>query len=146
MSVITRIHSQRRKNGFSLVELLLVLAIIGIISAFAIPAFLGQRRRAQVIGDASANCRVLAMQLETYKADNGNYGAPGATATWSSASVTPPAAYTTLPFVAKGNSKMDFELTVGATGLTYTIAAKETGTGRKFYEIDQNNTELYRFQ
>lgn len=36
-----------RRNGFTLVELLLVLAIIGLISSIAIPAMLGQRSRAR---------------------------------------------------------------------------------------------------
>ena len=37
----------KKQSGFSLIELLLVLAIIGIISAIAIPALLSQRARAR---------------------------------------------------------------------------------------------------
>ena len=37
----------KNQKGFTLVELLLVLAIIGIISAIAIPAMLGQRENAR---------------------------------------------------------------------------------------------------
>jgi len=136
-------RARKTRNGFSLIEVLLVLAIIGIISGIAIPAYLGQRRRAQVIGDASANAKVLAMQLETYKADNGNYGPGG---TWTSTSVSPPAGYASVPFVAKGNSKMNFDLAVGATGLTYTISAKETATSIEFLRINQTGEEEFRLQ
>ena len=55
-------HPNRTK-GFSLVEVMLVVAIIGIISGIAIPNYLGQRRRARVIGDAISNAKVLQMAL-----------------------------------------------------------------------------------
>ena len=67
---------RNRTRGFSLIEVLLVLAIIGILSSIAIPSYLGQRRRARVIGDAISNAKVIQMALESRKAENGTYGAP----------------------------------------------------------------------
>ncbi|MBP1627693.1 MAG: hypothetical protein H6Q00_2168 [Holophagaceae bacterium] len=110
------------KSGFSLVEVLLVLAILGIISTIAIPSYLGQRRRARLIGDAQANAQVLRMALESRKAENGVYGT-GGTYTWTDGT---PSSSSFLPsFTPKGNSKMNFSLLLGSTGLTYTLTVKD---------------------
>lgn len=115
----------RKSLGFSLIELLLVLAILGIISGFAIPTFLGQRRRARMIGDAQANAQILRMMLEQRKAENGIFGATG-TYTWTAAGTTPSASTNIAPaFTPRGNSKMDYAVAVGSTGLTYGITVRD---------------------
>ena len=118
--------SQIRRNGFSLVELLAVLAIIGIISGIAIPAFMGHRARARMIGDAQTNAQVLAMQLESRRADMGVYGTPNVQYGWSTKGALP-SGYSAPPssflptFTPTGNSKMNFGVAIGSTGITYTI-------------------------
>jgi prepilin-type N-terminal cleavage/methylation domain-containing protein len=108
-----------RSRGFSLVELLLVLAIIGIISAIAIPSFMGQRRRARVIGDAQANARIMAMALEARKAENGIYGTASTTYTWTNGVASDS---TFLPTVTLQNaSQMNYSIAIGATSLTFSI-------------------------
>jgi len=110
-------------RGFSLVELLLVVALIGIISAIAIPSFLGQRRRARVTGDAQTNARVLAMALETRKADNGIYGT-GGPYKWTVAAGASDATF--LPTVSlQGSSKMDYNVAISNGGLAYTISVTD---------------------
>ena len=114
-------RSDRSTRGFSLIELLLVLAILGTLAAIAIPAYLAQRRRARVIGDALSNAKVISMLMEQYKADNGTYGPAGATVTWTWGPTfnTPTlAGYPTNPcpgFVPNGNSQMNYFLQTGTT-------------------------------
>jgi prepilin-type N-terminal cleavage/methylation domain-containing protein len=128
----------KRENeaaGFSLIELLLVLAIIGIISGIAIPSFLGQRRRARRIGDAQSNAQILRMALEAYKADNGVYGST--TYNWTAAGPDP-AAKGLLPSTTLSGTQMNFALTVSAAGLTYNLVVRDPLTDNaSVFTIDQ---------
>lgn len=66
----------KRKEGFSLVELMIVVAVISILAAIAIPSYLGiQRKSAR--SEAKANLQAIAVALEGYMAENNDYGAAG---------------------------------------------------------------------
>jgi type IV pilus assembly protein PilA len=69
------------EKGFTLIELMIVIAIIGILAAIAIPNFVSYRMRAYD-SDAQSNIKNLMTAEEAYFVDNATYtntvsGLPG---------------------------------------------------------------------
>jgi len=62
----------RRNQAFTLIELLIVVAIIGILAAIAVPNFLNAQVRAKV-ARVQADFKAISSGLEMYKMDNGRY-------------------------------------------------------------------------
>ena len=62
----------RRKAGFTLIEVLLVVVIIGILVGIAIPRLGGRVRQAQIAA-AEADVNNIGMALRLYEVDNGTY-------------------------------------------------------------------------
>jgi type IV pilus assembly protein PilA len=108
---------RRNQDGFTLAELLIVILIIGILSAIAIPAFLGQRARAR---DTAAKNMVRHAQtaIEShYQAGNTYTGATVALLQAIEPSLAP----------GKGPT-LGTPGTLSLTGYVLTVTSKSTNT------------------
>lgn len=64
--------SKLRAKGFTIVELLIVIVVIGILAAITIVAFNGVQARAQ-IAKSQSDLKSMQKLIELYKVDNGSY-------------------------------------------------------------------------
>ncbi len=124
--MIARIRksTQEKDQGFTLVELLVVVIIIGILSAIAIPAFLNQRKKA-VDASIKSDLKTIATSLETYYTDNMTYPETATQADAGGVITTAPVAST---IKVSPDNAFVVELTAGAD--TYCIfGTNARGTG-----------------
>lgn len=67
-----RMRAPRRTGGFTLLELLVVVVIIGVLTGFVAPRYFGQVGRSE-INTAKAQIDALGKALDQYRLDTGQY-------------------------------------------------------------------------
>jgi type IV pilus assembly protein PilA len=122
----------RDESGFTLVELLVVMLIIGLLAAIAIPAFFNQRDKAK---DASAKemARTAETSMETYATDNGGtYSGVNPAALNGIEQTVSVTTSTSDPYVSAAAS-------AGTNNKGWTLTVQSPATGNTF-SIARNNT------
>jgi type IV pilus assembly protein PilA len=108
------------ESGFTLVELLVVMLILGLLAAIAIPSFFNQRDKAKD-ADAKAAVRTAQTAMETYATDHdGAYNGP------------PAPTATALAAIEETLGDVGANLTVTATADDYAVQVDEPDTGNSF--------------
>lgn len=124
----TQVVSPRRNHqGFTLIELMIVLVVVALLAAVAMPAYTNYTIRAK-IPDATSVLANKRVQMEQYFQDNHTYAAANVGAG---------------PCVADSSNYFTYSCTV-LTAATYTLAAtgKNPGPMAGFtYYITQNNAK-----
>lgn len=67
-----RLRSAKRRSGFTLIEILIVMVIIGLLAAILLPNFIRAKYRAY-LSASEHNLRALAAAMESYSAEEGIY-------------------------------------------------------------------------
>jgi type IV pilus assembly protein PilE len=129
---------KRNPSGFTLIELMIVVVIVGVLASIALPAYQDSVRKSR---RANAISLMLDMQLneEKYRANNPTYAN----------SLT--AMGLTSAYVTDKVSASYYTITIAASTNTYSIAAnavgnqandKQNGESCASISIDQSNTKL----
>lgn len=110
-----------QESGFTLIEVLLVVVIIGILAAVVLPRIGGRTKQAQVAA-ANASIENISLALDMYEVDNGNYPSSlqalitkGSELNWKG------------PYIKKGEMPLD------PWGKEFVYSVKENGYEIKSY-------------
>ena len=143
---------QQTEKGFTLIELMIVVAIIGILAAIAIPQFSSYRIKA-FNSAAQSDIQTLKLSEEAFYADNQNYGGTTAAGTGGVLGAgtvifggTPGElgdAVATHPVITVAPStKVGVVATTDNTGASMVIEAGHE-QGNRTYAMDSDDTALY---
>ena len=126
-------HARTASTGFTLIEVMITVAIIGILAAIAIPSYRDYVLRGQLV-DATNGLSVLRANMERYFQDNRTY--------LDSGTFKPPCTVTSTNPNIVGNFQLSCTTDPAATATTYRLQAVGSGPTRGFtFTIDQRGNK-----
>jgi prepilin-type N-terminal cleavage/methylation domain-containing protein len=117
------------RKGFTLIELMIVIAIIAIIAAIAIPGILSARRSANS-GSAMGNLKSFSTAMATFAQDDSEQKYPAATSNFGDyySHVSP-----------KGGYKYIYVTNDNKSRFVYLAAPTSINNGTKVFFVDESN-------
>jgi type IV pilus assembly protein PilE len=150
---VPAIATVRKLSGFTLIELMIVVAIVAILAGVAMPAYFDYVRRGQ-LPEAFTNLADFRVKLEQYYQDNRGYG----TSATACANVNSPAWVVAGTSEVKATNKKNFTVTCVPAGaadaagryqgytLTATGVAGTRAAGHVYTVNDQNQRATTQFK
>ncbi len=129
----------KKQRGFTLIELIIVVAIVGILARIAMPAYQSYRDRGVVI-DAHTNLVTARVRMEQWFQDHRNYTGADAKVSGNPAGACPDSTLYFTFACPVGNGQVGYLITAKSI---QSSAAGGIGSmqGYYTYTIDQDNTK-----
>lgn len=129
-------HLRRGSKGFTLIELMIVIAIIGILAAIAIPNFMSARDKAKRSG-AKQTLGALRLAMDMYLTDYDSY--PTSLATTQASAVQYLGPYTNITQLYATTLDGSVLTYSGVLAASYSIAAKAVDRPKTLCTANQDN-------
>jgi len=133
-----------RQSGFTLLELMVVVTLVGVLAAIALPSFTGESRKSRGDSEVGAFFGELAVREEQYALENGKYLSTGASetttypatptpstqplttlpATWQTLKVRSPESAARCGYVVIAGTKTDTAGSMATTSFGFIVPAK----------------------
>jgi type IV pilus assembly protein PilE len=140
-AITGRAERPRSLRGFTLIELMVTLALVAILASIALPSYRDYVRRGQ-LPEAFTYLSDYRIKLEQYFQDYKGYGTAtgGACANGTNAPIW--GSYLVSPTATPGAKYFNFSCAVTSTGYTLTATGKSGMAVGHVYTVDESNHQL----